>query len=330
LFKEVTRQQNRLRLAIDGVTGGGKTFTALRFAFALAGPEGKVAVIDTEHNSAAKYEGEVQDGITWKWKGVNLEHFGPATYEAAIVEAGRQGFDVLVIDSLSHAWMGVGGALDQIDHASGNKFTAWRDVTPQHNSMIEAILRSPCHVIATMRSKMEYVLELDEKGKQVPAKVGMKPIQRDGVEYEFDIVAEIDLGHTFKVSKTRCSEVDGRVINRPGANFIEPVKRWLFSGSPAAAPVAADREAMVPMTSTSAPNVPANGNGVTLGPRCDEFLAGEIKKLAADAGVPPEALRAAIAKRGAGRLLELSRDDAMGLRGNLQKRLLEKEGAEAF
>ncbi len=326
MFKKVSREQNRLRLALDGPAGSGKTYTALRFAFALAGPAGRVAVIDTEHGSAAKYEGEKPDGIPWIWDGVMLEHFAPSTYEQAIKAAGSQGYDVLVIDSLSHAWTGIGGALEQVDRGAakaGNSFTAWRDVTPQHNAMVEAILASPCHVIATMRSRMEYVLEADERGKMVPRKVGMKPVQREGVEYEFDVICDLDDSHKLTVSKSRCSAVDRKIVVLPDAGFMGPVKEWLTSGAARVVPAPA-----VPPGGSFAPAAAA---GVNLnGKKCPEHLAAQIRQVAKDLGWGPEKLRDVVRLAGVERLADLNEEQAAGLVKRLASKQLKAEGEIAF
>jgi len=158
-FTRATKKQARLRMALDGPSGAGKTYTGLLSAFALAEATGaRVAVIDTEHASASKYADMFPE-----FDVLELDEFSPETYTEAIRLAERVGYGVLLIDSLSHAWDGVGGALEQVDKAAarnqGNSYTAWRDVTPLHRQMVEAILQSNCHIIATMRSKMEYVLE---------------------------------------------------------------------------------------------------------------------------------------------------------------------------
>jgi len=332
MFKPVTRSQNRLRLALDGPAGSGKTYTALRLAFAMAGEQGRVAVIDTEHGSAAKYEGESPDGRPWKWDGVVLEHFAPSTYEATIKEAGRLGYDVLVIDSLSHAWAGVGGALDQVDRAkTTNSFTAWKDVTPQHNAMVEAILQSPCHIIATLRSTMEYILEEDEKGKKVPKKIGMAPVQRKGVEYEFDLIGDLDLSHTMVVSKSRCPTVDGKVVSRPDAAFIGPVKAWLFSGVPRIdpPPTAAMAPAPAPATTSLASatvRVAAKPAEKANRQQIDRIILiwGEHLKRT------PEALKDAIRKRGFEKIADMPRNDAEDLLRALEAKSLQEQGKEAF
>lgn len=339
MFKRVSREQNRLRLALDGPAGSGKTYTALRFAFALAGPGGRVAVIDTEHGSAAKYEGEAPDGIPWVWDGVTLMEFSPSTYEQVIKEAGRQKYDVLVIDSLSHAWAGVGGALDQIDRSKDkNTFTAWKSVTPQHNALVEAILQSPCHVIVTMRSKMEYVIEEDEKGRKVPRKIGLKPIQREGVEYEFDLIGDLDLDHRLTVSKSRCSAVDGKIVSKPDALFLVPVKEWLFSGSPrkepppepppAAAPVVQPPPPPSSPASSAAVKVKlSNGRSVTLS---NAAQADEIKRLWSNLGKEPEALRELLNAAGYQRIADMPRTEAEDLICVLETKDRERQAKEAF
>ena len=171
MFHPATREQSRLRLTVDGPAGSGKTYTALRFAHALVNAfGGKIAFIDTEHGSASKYVGECPDGIPWVFDVLKLVTFSPEKYTQAIEAAGRMGYTVLIIDSLSHAWEGKGGALE-IKQKVGDSWSAWRHVTPIHNRMIDAILQSPCHIITTMRSRMEYIQETDERGKVVIHKV---------------------------------------------------------------------------------------------------------------------------------------------------------------
>jgi len=329
MFKEATKEQTRLRLCLCGPAGAGKTFTGLRFAFQLAKERdcgrGGVAVIDTEHHSASKYRGESPDGIPWNFAVEDLEYHSPDNYRMAIEEAGRMGFDVLLIDSLTHAWAGVGGALAQIDaNPSANRFTAWKDVTPQHNALIDTILRSPCHVIGTMRSKMEHVLEVDERGKNVPRKIGMKPIQREGMEYEFDIVCDMDVDHYLTVSKSRCSRVDGVKVYKPSGSFLNPVYEWLMSGSPPPAPAPAS----VPPE--------ANGGGILLaGPpivraEADPIMIQEIKDAAKSLGWTPEKFREVLARAGASRVAELPMEHAATLRNALHAKVAEEQAKEAF
>lgn len=236
-FKKATKTQARLRLALIGPSGSGKTYSALAIAKHLGD---RVAVIDTERGSASKY------ADLFSFDALELDTFAPTTYVEAIHAAEAAGYDVLIIDSLSHAWMGKEGALEQVDRAakrsqSNNSYTAWRDVTPMHNALIDAILQSACHIIVTMRAKTEYVLEENERGKKVPRKVGMAPVQRDGMEYEFDVVGDMNQENDLIISKTRCPALTGQVINKPGEQIAKTLKVWLSDGAPA--PVPAPRPA---------------------------------------------------------------------------------------
>lgn len=226
MFKKAVRAKSRLRLALIGASGCGKTLSALRIA---AGLGQRVAVLDTERGSASKYAGIEVDGARLDFDVAELESFEPRRYVEAIRAAGRD-YDVLVIDSLSHAWIGQGGIIDQKDKSGSQGFDAWRKLTPQHNELVDAILACPAHVIATMRSKTEYVVEKDERGKNVPRKVGTAPVQRDGMEYEFDVVGEIDFDHVLHVTKTRCFALDDAHIRRPGADLAATLRAWLEEG----------------------------------------------------------------------------------------------------
>jgi hypothetical protein len=231
MFKQASKQQSKLRLSIDGPAGSGKTFTALRFAHALAAHfSGKIAMIDTERGSASKYVGESPDGTPWNFDVLELMQFSPERYIDAILAAGRAGYSVLVVDSLSHAWEGTGGALEMKQKA-GESWSAWRNITPIHNRMVDSILQSPCHVITTMRSRMEYIQETDDRGRINIRKVGMAPIQRPGMEYEFDILCDMDWSHTLTVSKSRCSAIADMKADHPSAEFIQPVITWLTNGT---------------------------------------------------------------------------------------------------
>lgn len=229
-FTPATKKQARLRMALIGPSGSGKTYTALTLASAF----GKVAVIDTERGSASKYADKFTFDV------LELTNYDPREYVKAIGEAARAGYDVLVIDSLSHAWNASGGVLEMVDRAaarsqSKNSFTAWRDVTPLHNALVDAMLTAPLHIIVTMRAKTEYVLEqVERNGRHItePRKVGMAPVQRDGIEYEFDVVGDMDVENNFAVSKTRCSALTGGVFNRPGEDLARVLKAWLTDGEP--------------------------------------------------------------------------------------------------
>ena len=227
-FRKATKEQLKLRMALIGPAGSGKTYSALNIAQHLGK---RIAVIDTEHGSASKYAGLFAFDV------VELDSFHPQNYIAGIQAAEQAGYDVLIIDSLSHAWMGKDGALELVDRAakrslSGNSFAAWRDVTPLHNQLIGAMLACQLHLIVTMRSKMEYVQDKDEKGRTQIRKVGLQPVQRDGLEYEFDVVADLDTENTFIVGKTRCPQLTGVIVPRPGKEVADTLLAWLTDGAP--------------------------------------------------------------------------------------------------
>lgn len=232
-FQKATKKQAKGRMAIDGPSGSGKTFTALRVAKALS-PAGKIAVIDTERGSASKYADLFSFDVC-----EIADDFHPKHYIEALKDAEAAGYEVVVIDSLSHAWEGAGGVLELTDKAAarsktGNSYTAWRETTPIHNQLINAMLQSKCHVIATMRSKTEYVLQEDDRGKKVPKKIGMAPVQRAGMEYEFDVVVDMDLEHRGIVAKTRCYALKDGVFMEPGeADLGKTFAEWLNSGDEA-------------------------------------------------------------------------------------------------
>jgi energy-coupling factor transporter ATP-binding protein EcfA2 len=233
-FQKATKHSAKLRLALAGPAGSGKTYTALSVACALAEKYGgRVAVVDTEHGSASKY------ADLFDFDALELESFHPQRYIEAIDAATEAGYGVLVIDSLSHAWMGKDGALELVDRAAkrsqtGNSFGAWRDVTPLHNALVEAMIGSDLHLIVTLRSKQDYVQEKDEKGRTSIRKVGMAPVQRDGLEYEFDVYGDLDQDNNLMVGKTRCPSLAGQVIVKPGKQLATTLDKWL-QGAPAPA-----------------------------------------------------------------------------------------------
>lgn len=226
MFKQAVKHEAKLRLAIAGPSGSGKTYTALAIATNLGS---KVAVVDTEHGSASKYA----DIFSFDTAEMHSP-FEPGKYIKAIQAAAEMGYDVLILDSMSHAWNGSGGMLEMVEQASkkfrGNSYAGWGEVTPLYQQMIEAIVSADLHIICTMRSKQDYVL-IERNGKQVPQKVGMAPIQRDGFEYEFDVFIDMDIENNGIVQKTRCPALTGQVFSKPGKQVASILSEWL-TGNP--------------------------------------------------------------------------------------------------
>lgn len=205
--------------------------TALRIASGLGG---KIAVVDTERGSASLYMGE--RGM--EFDVIELDSYEVENFIEAINAAAAGGYSTLIIDSLSHAWAGKGGILEFVDKAGkrqgGGNFGAWRDATPRHNALVDAILGAPLHVICTLRSKVEYVVE-NVNGRNQVRKVGMQPVQRDGLEYEFTVVGDVTQEHDLIVTKTRAAFLKDQVIREAGEDLGKQLADWLSKGEPAAA-----------------------------------------------------------------------------------------------
>ncbi len=224
-----TKCRAKLRLGMSGPAGSGKTYSALLIAHGLGG---RIGLIDTEHGSGDLYADLLPEG----YDVLQLTPpFTPARYVEAIQAFEAAGVQTIIVDSLSHAWSGEGGSLDRhgkIADRSGNSWQAWRQVTPEHNALVEAMLQSPCHVIATMRAKTEYVQEKDERtGRQIVRKIGLAPVMRDGIEYEFTVFMELDSQHLAHVGKDRTRLFDGMII-KPDADIGRQLLAWLDSGAP--------------------------------------------------------------------------------------------------
>lgn len=221
------------KVALAGPAGSGKTYSAIQAAEVFAAG-GRILVIDTERRSASLYADLAPfDTIDW------LPPYDPRELARTLAEA-AQTYAVIVIDSLSHFWFAEGGTLDIVDDAGkrsrGNTYAGWKEGTPAQEGMYEAILAAPCHVVCCIRSKTEYVLETDSRGKQVPRKVGMAPVQREGVEYQFTVQLDLDFEHNALVGKTRCPLLSEKVYGRgKTAEWARTLLDWLNSGEQAPA-----------------------------------------------------------------------------------------------
>ncbi|CRI66888.1 AAA ATPase [Thiocapsa sp. KS1] len=229
MFRKAEKRQAKLRLALCGPSGSGKTYSALLIAQGLA-PGGKIALIDTERGS-----GELYADLT-AYDVAPLEPpYTPGRYIEIIKAAESAGYDVLIIDSLSHAWTGDGGVLDMHDKAtaasrSGNSFAAWREVTPKHNALVDTIIGVGLHVVVTMRTKTAYDMVDDGKGGKKPIKIGLSPIQRDGMEYEFTTVVDLSVdNHIATATKDRTRLFDGEHFV-PTAATGAALRDWLTAG----------------------------------------------------------------------------------------------------
>jgi hypothetical protein len=219
-LRKTNRSQAKIRLALQGPSGSGKTYSSLLIANGLCNDWTKIAVIDTENKSADLY------AHLGEYNVITLSApFSPERYAEAIEKCENAEMEVIIIDSLSHEWEGDGGILDTHSQMIGNSFTNWSKVTPRHNALVKRMLSSNAHIIATVRSKQEYVLA-EKNGKQVPEKVGMKGIQRDGLEYDFTIVFELDITNSASCTKDRTQQFSKNIPYKLNEKIGERITMW--------------------------------------------------------------------------------------------------------
>lgn len=239
-FKKAERTQLWLRLALFGPPGSGKTMSGLRIARGIADKiDGRMACIDTEARSASKYADRIPFDVD------DLSQKTIENYIQSMDYAAQEGYRVLVIDSLSHAWQELLDEVDRIAKASTSKnsWAAWSEGTPKQRKLVNAILNFPGHIIVTMRSKIEWDL-VEEKGKKVPKKIGLAPEQGKGIEYEFDMLVEINQEHFATVTKDRTGKFQDDIIEKPDEKFGASLFDWLNAGA-APQPVKKSREQMI-------------------------------------------------------------------------------------
>lgn len=231
-FKKATARQGKARIALVGGPGTGKTWTGLLFATALAAETGgAIAAVDTEHGSMSKYaSAEPGDGL-FTFDVEEPATFDPRELLKSIALAARENYAVFMMDSYSHYWSGQDGMLEMV----GGNFNRWKDVTPIERKVIAALLTFPGHVIVCMRAKTDYVKVQGSNGKEQMQKVGVKPDQREAIEFEFDVVAYMGregAGVSMSIEKTRCPALNGEIFYNPTGATLEPYREWLDRGAP--------------------------------------------------------------------------------------------------
>lgn len=272
VLRDAQRSQARLRLALAAVSGGGKTMSALRLArgiveyyiamgLATPGLEGKIALIDTERNSAQLYA----DIVPYKHVAFSPP-YSIDRYNQALHAVEQAGILVCIIDQISHAWAGPGGQLEWVDtlKAGGAKhISPWATVTPVQQDWYDRMLRSPMHLIVTMRSKSEYVLEevlVDGRKKTVPRKIGLSPVQREGIEYEFTSCLDIELdSHMATSTKDRTRLFDGRSV-KLDEEVGRTLAAWLLEGT--ASTIGAPASESATPTQAPAPTLASAGSAL--------------------------------------------------------------------
>lgn len=225
IYRKTERRKAKLRLAITGPAGSGKSYGALLVAFGIGG---KIALLDTENGSGDLYSSLGDYDICSISAPFSVQKFIDA-----IRDAENSGYDTLILDSISAELAGTGGLLNlhtQITSSNrANSYAAWGHITPKHNAFIDAIISSNLHIIATIRSKTEYAQVQNERGKTEIKKMGLGLVQREGIDYEFTTVFDLSMEHTVTVSKDRTSLFDGQVFTL-SEDTGRALKEWLDIG----------------------------------------------------------------------------------------------------
>ncbi len=209
-------------MGLQGPSGSGKTYSALLIAFGITQDWNKIVVLDTENESSHLY------AHMGPYKVLSLHApFTPEKYIDAIKLCEQAKMEVIIIDSLTHEWENL---LEFHGSLQGNSFTNWNKVTPRHNALVQQILQSPCHVISTLRTKQDYVLS-EKNGKMVPEKVGMKSVQRDGLEYEFTLAFDLDMKNNAVASKDRTGLFFGQPEQKLSQETGKKILEWCNTGA---------------------------------------------------------------------------------------------------
>ena len=220
-LRQSSRKQAKIKMAIQGCAGSGKTYSSLLLASGLTSDWSKIAVIDSENSSADLY------AHLGNYNVLSLqEQYSPENYIKAIEICEKAGMEVIIIDSMSQCWDFL---LELHSGMQGNSFTNWGKITPRMNALTQKILQSKCHIISTLRTKQDYVLN-EKNGKLVPEKVGLKAVMRDGIDYEFTIVFDIDIKHYASASKDRTGLFMGKPEFTINSFTGEKILNWCNDG----------------------------------------------------------------------------------------------------
>lgn len=285
-FEKATRKKSKARIAVTGPSGSGKTLSSLYLAYGITGDWGKIALIDTEHERGRFYANR-NDLKTGEFLYAPMSApYSPDKYidyvKSAVEAVGSDG--VVIVDSFSHCWNNEGGVLDIKEEISKQSkktdFSAWNDAGKIQNNLVNTILSVDCHTIITMRTKMAYAMEINDRGKTVPVKVGLEPVQRENTEYEFDMCFQIDRSHHASLSKDTTFLDDWQGIITPELGAM--LGKWLSEG--AEIPHCTDCNAVIMPTSTKTVKQIVDGTIKNYGkPLCLHCVAKIINKQKAEA-----------------------------------------------
>jgi hypothetical protein len=220
-LQTATRKRAKIKMALQSPSGSGKTYSSLLIAYGLTGNWENIAVIDTENHSAELY------AHLGPYKVLSLSApYSPERYTEAIDTCVKAGMEVVILDSITHEWENL---IDFHASMAGNSFTNWAKVTPRHNAFVQKLLQTPIHVISTVRTKQDYVLN-EKNGRMVPEKVGLKSVQRDGLEYEFTLVFDLDMKNSATASKDRTGLFAGKPAEILSAETGKLIQQWCITG----------------------------------------------------------------------------------------------------
>lgn len=227
-FKEASRTDVRMKMALAGKSGAGKTMGALKIAKGLVGDMKKVGVAQTEAGRAQCYLSMFPGFKVLEMK----PPFSPDQFIKVIELAESAGLKCLIIDSASDEWAGLGGTLDIHSAASEvtrNSFAAWKKVSPQHEAFMNKVLQANIHIICTVKKKVDYIME-NVNGKQVPKRVGTKDIAREDTEYRWIIQFDLDQdGNTAKVAKDNTGLFQGKDPFRISEQTGTMIRNWCLN-----------------------------------------------------------------------------------------------------
>lgn len=221
ILQKASRKRSKIKLGLQGPSGSGKTYSALLLGFGLTNDWSKVAVVDSENHSSELY------AHLGHYQVLQLSPpFTPEKYIQALEVCENAGMEVIILDSVTHEWENL---IDYHSSLQGNSFTNWGKITPRHNDFVQRILQSAAHIIATMRTKQDYVLN-EKNGKIIPEKVGLKTVQRDGLEYEFTLVFDLDMKNNATVSKDRTGLFYGKPEEKLSIEIGRKISDWCNTG----------------------------------------------------------------------------------------------------
>lgn len=220
-LQQASRKRVKIKCALQGPSSSGKTKSALYIAYGLCGDWSKIAVIDTENRSSELYSDVGQFQVLHL-----TPPFSPERYTEAVNTCIQAGVSVIIIDSLTHEWEYI---LEAHGNMLGNSFTNWAKFTPRHNAFVNTVLQADVHIIGTIRTKQDYVLS-QKNGKYIPEKVGLKGVQRDGIDYEFTLVFDLDISLHAKASKDRTQLFFNQAPFIPSIETGKKILQWCNEG----------------------------------------------------------------------------------------------------